>query len=290
MRARFWLLPLFAMTTCGQASAAPIKIVASFSILGDMVRQVAGPDAEVTVLVGPDGDAHTFDPSPADAKALAGASLVVRNGLGFDDWLQRLSDSAGYVGPMLIASDRVHPRELEGAADPHAWQDLRNGIFYVRNIEQALAAADPAHADGYSGRAARTIRELTVLDGKVRAALAVYPEEKRKVITSHDAFGYFGAAYSITFLAPEGISTDAEPTAYDVARLVDQIRKSKIKAIFIESMADQRLIATIARETGMEPGGALYSDALSPPAGPAATYVAMFEWNVARLLDGLAKN
>ena len=284
------LLGLLSSFCCTPAGAAPIKVVVSFSILNDMVRQVAGPDAELTVLVGPDGDAHTFDPSPADAKALAGASLVIRNGLGFDDWMQRLGESAGYARPMVIASDGVQALPLDGTADPHAWQDLRNGVLYVRNIERALAAADPAHADVFSGRAARYESELTALDGKTRAILAAFPEANRKVITSHDAFGYFGRAYGVSFLAPEGISTDAEPTAHDVAQLVDQIRTSKIKAIFLENMTDPRLIAKIARETGTVLGGTLYSDALSPPDGPAASYLAMFEWNVARLSEGLARN
>jgi len=278
------------------AEAAPLKVVASFSILGDIVHQIAGDHAEVTVLVGPNGDAHTFDPSPADAAKLAGAALVVSNGLGLDGWLDRLSASAGYAGPRVVASQGTTPRTMvEGEnpkpiTDPHAWQDARNGLLYALNITAALVKADPANAADYERHMQAYGMTLAMLDKTIREKIAAIPKAKRRVITSHDAFGYFGAAYGVTFLAPEGLSTDQEASAGGVARLIDQIRRENIRAIFIETMADPRLIQTIASETGVEMGGALYSDALSPPGGPAACYLCMFENNVPKLVAAMAKN
>ena len=282
----------------GTAQAAPIKVVASFSILGDMVHQLAGDRADVTVLVGPDGDAHTFDPSPADARKLANAALVVSNGLGLDGWLDKLAASAGYAGPRLVASDGVKTRTMiegEGGGakeitDPHAWQDPRNGIIYALNIAAGLAKADPSNAEEYGRHADAYAITLATVDKYTRERIAAIPRDKRRVITSHDAFGYFGAAYGVTFLAPEGLSTDQEASAGGVAKLVDQIRKEKIRAIFIENMTDPRLIKSIAAETGVELGGALFSDALSPPDGPAPCYLCMFQNNVPKLIDGMKKN
>lgn len=280
------------------AHADKIKVVASFSILGDIVHQLAGEHAEVTVLVGPNGDAHTFDPSPADAAKLAGAALVVSNGLGLDGWLDRLAGSAGYAGPRLVASEGVKTRTMiEGdggtakeITDPHAWQDPRNGILYALNITAALVKADPVNAGDYERHMQAYGMTLGMLDKIIREKIAAIPLAKRRVITSHDAFGYFGAAYGVTFLSPEGLSTDQEASAGGVARLIDQIRREHIKAIFIETMADPRLVQTIASETGVEMGGALYSDALSPPDGPAACYLCMFENNVPKLVAGMARN
>jgi len=297
MRAARFLLAVLGLWG-GTAEAHPIKVVASFSILGDIVHQVAGDHAEVVVLVPPDGDAHTFDPSPADARRLADAALVVSNGLGLDGWLDKLATSAGYAGPRVIASQGVVTRTMsegEGSqakeiTDPHAWQDLRNGVIYVRNIDAALEAADPADAAQFKRNAAEYAERLRTLDADTRAKIDAVPEAKRRVITSHDAFGYFGAAYGVTFLAPEGLSTDQEASAGGVARLIDQIRKEKIKAIFIENMADPRLIKSIGSETGVELGGALFSDALSPPGGLAPCYTCMFDNNVPKLVVGMQKN
>ena len=278
--------------------AAPIKVVASFSVLGDIVRQIAGDHAVVVTLVGPDGDAHTFDPSPADAKKLADAALVVSNGLGLDGWIERLAKSSDYKGTIVVASQNIPARRMteeEGGTkkevtDPHAWQNLRNGAIYVRNIEAALEKADPANATAYKQAAEKYTGELLALDAEVRTQIAAVPKAKRRVITSHDAFGYFGAAYGVEFLAPEGISTETEPSAGDVAKLVDQIRAEHIKALFIENMTDARLVTIIGDETGAIVGGTLFSDALSPPDGPAPTYIAMFKNNVPKLIEGMARN
>ena len=294
---RLWLLAGIAALLPVAAAAAPLKVVASFSILADMAQQIAGDRAAVIALVGPDGDAHTFDPSPADAAKLAGAAVVIVNGLGLDGWMERLATAADYRGPVVTVSTGITLRRMaaEGGAsatiaDPHAWQDLKNGILYVRAITAALAAADPAGSAAFKTNADRYVAELAALDESLHEQFSALPEAKRHVITSHDAFGYFGAAYGITFQAPEGISTDTEPSAAGVAHLIDQIRALKVKAIFIENMTDPRLIAAIAGETGTTPGGKLYSDALSAPDGPAATYAAMFRSNAKVLLEGLARN
>lgn len=276
------------------AHAGSLNVVATFSILGDMTREVGGDRIDLTVLVGPDGDAHTFEPSPADAKTLAAADLVILNGLGFEPWLERLVAASGYKGRIVIASKGIKPRNMSDdgktVTDPHAWQDLSNGAIYVRNIEAALTQADPAGAQTFHENAARLLAVLAVLDRWTRDEIAAIPADRRKVITTHDAFGYFAAAYGVTFLAPEGLSTDAEPGAGALARLIDQIEREGITALFIENMSDPRLIRTIARETGAEMGGELYSDALSKPGGGAPTYPDMFRNNVPRLVAAMKKN
>ena len=276
------------------AEAKTLDIVASFSVLGEIVQEVAGDKADVHILVGPDGDAHSFEPTPNDAKTLGSADLVIVNGLGLEKWMERLIEASGYKGTVAVASRGVHPRLMQeegtNVTDPHAWQDLANGRLYVSNIADALAAADPADAEYFRARAQRYDATLGALDSWVRAEIAQVPAAKRRVITTHDAFGYFGAAYEVTFLAPEGISTDAEPTAGGLAKLIDQVRREKIKALFLENITSPQLMQTIAQETGVPLGGALFSDALSPPDGPAPTYVDMFKNNLPKLVEGMQKN
>ena len=276
------------------AEAKTLDIVASFSVLGEIVQEVAGDKANVHTLVGPDGDAHSFEPTPKDGKTLGSADLVIVNGLDLEKWMERLIEASGYKGTVAVASRGVRPRlmEEEGSSvtDPHAWQDLANGRLYVRNIADALAAADPADAEFFRARAQRYDATLAGLDAWVREKIAQVPAAKRRVITTHDAFGYFGAAYGVTFLAPEGISTDAEPTAGGLAKLIDQVRREKIKALFLENITSPQLMQTIAQETGVPLGGALFSDALSPPDGPAPTYVDMFKNNLPKLVTGMQKN
>jgi zinc/manganese transport system substrate-binding protein len=292
---RLLVLVAAALLACSaRAEAKTFTVVASFSVLGDMVEQVAGDKAEVHTLVGPDGDAHTFEPTPNDAKTVATADLVVVNGLGLEKWMDRLMQAAGYKGSVVVASRGVVPRRMveegESVTDPHAWQDLANGRIYVANIAQALVAADPADAAYFRARAQSYEAKLTALDAWVRQEIAKVPPAKRRVITTHDAFGYFGAAYGVTFLAPEGLSTDAEPSAGDLAKLIDQVRREKIKALFLENISSPALMRTIAEETGVPLGGALFSDALSKPGGPAPTYVAMFKNNLPKLIAGMQQN
>ena len=289
----------------------PINVVASFSILGDMVLQVGGNRVHVTTLVGPDGDAHVYQPTPADARAVAETKLLVVNGLGFEGWMDRLTEAAGYKGRVVIATVGIVPLQMEeaerpyegehekkaeeygqadqadGGIDPHAWQSLANARIYVRNIADGLAAVDPSGAETYRSNAARYLKEINTVEAQVREAVASVPAERRKVVTSHDAFGYFSADYGIEFYAPVGFSTEAEASASDVARLIRQINKEKIPAVFIESISDVRLLDQIVRETGARIGGTLYSDALSKAGGPVGTHLGMMRHNIRALVAAL---
>lgn len=284
------------------AAQAALPAVASFTILGDLVRQVAGDrPLALSVLVGPDADAHEFQPRPSDAERLRGAALLVRNGLGFDDWLRRLTGASGFAGTAVTASDGVSPRlvgegrghdhsgrrDAGAARDPHAWGDPRNVPFYLRNIAAGLSAVDPGNATLYARNAEVASGRLTALDAECRAAFATIPEARRKVLTSHDAFGYFGAAYGIRFLAPQGLSTQAEASAAGVAALIRQVRGEGITAVFLENMASPATLERLAREAGVRVGGRLYSDSLSAPDGPAPTYEALIRHNTGLLVPAM---
>ncbi|MDP1901584.1 MAG: zinc ABC transporter substrate-binding protein [Rubrivivax sp.] len=267
--------------------ARPLRVVASFSILADMLRQIGGADVEVSALAGPDADAHVFEPRPADARRLAEADLVVVNGLGFEGWMDRLVRSSGYRGPVVVASQGVVPLRMGGAPDPHAWQDLGHAQRYVQTLSEALVRLRPAQAAPFQARAARYIEKLAALDAEVRRSLASVPVERRRVITAHAAFGYFSAAYGVEFVAAQGRNTDSEPSAADVARLIDQIRARRVTAVFVENITDPRLVERIAREGKATVGGRLYSDALSPPGTEADTYLKFFAHNARAIVAAL---
>jgi zinc/manganese transport system substrate-binding protein len=271
------------------AADEPLAVVATFSILGDLTVAVGGERVAVTTLVGPGGDGHVYTPTPTDARALNGAQLFVVNGLSFEGWMERLIDAAGYEAPIVVATDGITPRRAEdGSTDPHAWQDPANGRRYVENIRDGLIAVDPAGAAGYRARADAYLAALDATAAQISESLAAIPPEYRRVVTSHDAFGYFGDTFGIDFIAPVGVSTENEASAADVAALIRQIRADAIPAVFVESISDPRLLEQIRRETGTRLGGTLYSDALSPPDGPAATYLDMLEHNAATLAAALA--
>ena len=271
-------------TTSRPWAADKLKVVTTFTILGDMVRNVGREHIALTTLVGPDGDAHVYEPTPADARSLAQADVVVVNGLGFEGWIDRLVKVSGYKGPVVVASEGVAALTVEeNRPDPHAWQDLANGRLDVANIARALAAADPAHADDYRRRAEAYDRELAALDRDIRSQLGAFPADRRKLITSHDAFQYFGRAYGIDFRAPVGVSTESEPSAGEVAALIRQMRDEGIRALFVENITDPRLVEQLAREAGAVVGGRLYSDSLSGPTGPAPTYLDMFRHNAGEI-------
>jgi zinc/manganese transport system substrate-binding protein len=273
-----------------------LKVVASFSILGDLVKNVGGDRVEVATLVGPNGNAHVYAPSPADAKKAADAKLVFVNGLGFEGWLERLVKASGTKAPIIVATKGIKPRERvgerdhdhdHGRADPHAWQSVANAKIYVANIRDALIAADPAGKAAYDANAAAYLARLDALEREVRDVIAKIPAERRKIITSHDAFGYFEGAYGIGFIAPQGVSTEAEASAKDVAAIIVQVKKQKIAAVFLENVTDPRLVEQIARETGAKIGGTLYSDALTDDKGDAATYIDLIRHNVRQLAAAL---
>ena len=273
------------------ADARTVKVVASFTVLADMAKQIGGAHVEVHSLVGPNGDPHVYEPTPADGQALAGADIVLVSGLGLEGWMDRLIRASGTRAPVVVASQGIVTRHMvddgKEITDPHAWNSAANGVIYARNITDALANADPADAADIRASGARYMKQLQELDAWVRSEVKTMPLSKRKIITSHDAFGYMGAAYNIRFLAPEGFSTESEPSARDVAALIDQIRKEKIKVVYIENSNDPRLVQQLASATGARIGGKLYPEALSEPDGPAPTYTRMFRYNVETLLHGM---
>lgn len=322
------LSTLLLVTAPAQATAEkPINVVASFSILANMTEEIGGPLVSVTSLVGPDADAHVFNPSPADARALANADVVVINGLGFEGWIDRLIKSSGFKGELAVASKGVqllgfadehepHAQEQHGHdehahddkhdhdhknehghdhsdkhdhgdVDPHAWQDLRNGQIYAANIRDALIAVRPSHRDQINARAEQYIEAIAALDQSTRDRFEPLSPPLKRIITSHDSFGYFSKAYGVEFFAAQGWSTDSEVSAGDMAMLVREIRKDKVRAIFVENMSDPRLMQQIAQETGVRIGGKLYSDALSAPGTSADTYLKLFESNVNTILQAI---
>lgn len=266
------------------AASGRLRVVASFSILGDLVRQVGGDAVSVDALVGPDGDVHVYEPRPRDLHTLMAAGLLVRNGLSLEGWMDRLTGAADFRGKVVVAAEKVTPRTMKEAGgaiatDPHAWQNPRNAILYVQAITDGLVATDPANAMVYRDAAGGYAARIAQADEWVASELNAIPEEQRRIITTHDAFGYYGARYGVEFLSAEGISTEFEPSAKAIAALVRQIKREKVHAVFIENMTSPRMAEVLAQETGATLGGTVYSDALSPPGGPAATYLDMLRYN-----------
>ena len=275
------------IVTALPARAEPLKLVASFSILGDLARNVGGTSVEVTTLVGPDSDAHVYSPTPADAKKIADAKLIIVNGLGFEGWLPRLVQSSGGKAKIVTATDGIAPLRLGNDADPHAWQSVGNAKVYVTNIRNALSTADPANTERYRTNADAYLAKLDALEREVRDAVARLPPARRKVISTHNAFGYFAAAYGIEFIAPLGVSTESEPSARDLAKIITQVKQAKIPAVFLENVTDPRLMQRISAETGARVGGTLYSDGLTGEKGDAPTYIDMVRHNIKALTRAL---
>jgi len=289
MRKLIGLIGLALILASGAARAeGRVNVVASFSILADMVRNVGGDRVDVIALVGPDGDPHVYAPTPADAKKVAAARLVVVNGLGFEGWLPRLLQASGSKAPVTVATKGIMPRKMGGHDDPHAWQSVANAKIYVINIRDGLIAVAPDHADVFKVNADVYLAKLEALDREVREAVAKIPEVRRKVISTHGAFGYFADTYGVTFFSPLSVSTDAEPSARDIAAIIAQIKVAKIPAVFLENISDPRLIRQIASETGARVGGTLYSDSLTGENGDAPTYIDMVRHNIKALTSALA--
>jgi len=267
---------------------APLKVVASFSLLADMVAAVGGDAVAVRALVGPDADAHAFTPAPADAQRLAQAGLIVVNGLGFEGWIDRLVRASGSKAPVVVASQGITVRRIGKVTDPHAWQSLVAAQRYVENIRAALVAARPAQAAAINTRAADYTARLAALDASVRARLAAIPADQRKLVTSHDAFGYLADAWGLDMRAAQGWTTAGEASAADVAQLIRQLKAQRVRALFVENISDPRLVERIAHEAGATLGGTLYSDALSPPGTRADTYLKLMAHNAETLLAALA--
>ncbi|MFG1427329.1 metal ABC transporter substrate-binding protein [Roseixanthobacter glucoisosaccharinicivorans] len=300
--------PALAQSDAG-APAAKLPVVASFSILGDFVKNVGGDRIAMTTIVGPNSDTHVYQPTPSDAKKLAAAKVIFVNGLGFEGWMDRLVKASGTKATVVVATVGITPRERtadepqddddkpkkdahaghdHGPIDPHAWQSVANAKVYVANIRDGLIAADPAGKDAYTANAAAYLAKLDALQADVVKAVATIPDDHRRIITSHDAFGYFGDAYGLKLLAPEGVSTESEASAKDVGRIIRQIKAQKVPAVFLENVTNPRLVDRIAKESGAKVGGTLYSDALSDDKGPATTYIDMVHYNLRQLSAALA--
>lgn len=272
-----------------------LNVLASFSILGDFVGQVGGERVSVTTLVGPNSDAHVYSPAPADARKVAAAKVVIVNGLGFEGWMDRLVKASGTRAVSVVATRGIAPRKQTPErghghehADPHAWQSVTNAKIYVANIRAALIVADPGGKAEYESNASAYLERLDALDKEIRTAIAGIPAERRRIITSHDAFGYFQDAYGVAFIAPIGVSTESEASARDIGRIITQIRQQKIPALFLENVTDPRLIKQIAAESGARIGGKLYSDALTDAKGDAPSYIEMMRHNLRQLSAALA--
>ena len=271
-----------------------VPVIATFSILGDLVKNVGGDRVEVTTLVGADTDSHVYAPTPADAKRAGAAKVVFINGLGFEGWITRLVKASGTKAPTITVSKGIKTRKMEDdhghghtATDPHAWQSVSNAKIYVANIRDGLIAADPPGKSTYEANASAYLAKLDALEAEVKAVINQIPPDRRRIITSHDAFGYFGAAYGIEFIAPTGVSTEAAVSARDVAKIITQIRKQKIPAVFMENVTDPRMMEQIAKESGAKIGGRLFSDALSDEKGPAPSYIEMMRNNIHQLASAL---
>lgn len=284
-------LAVAALLSSPLAMAKTVNAVTSFSILGDIVQEVGGEHVKVTSLVGPDGDPHSFEPSPKDSKAINASDVVFVSGLGLEGWIDRLVTASGYKGHLVTASEGVNSRKMEEdgkqITDPHAWNSMANGVIYATNVMNALIKADPQDADYFRQRGKAYIEQLQKLDSWAKTEFASIPQSKRKVLTSHDAFGYFGQEYHVSFMAPVGFSTESEASASGVASLIKQIKDEKVKTYFIENQTDPRLVKQIAAASGAQPGGELYPEALSGPQGPATTYVKAFKHNVETIVASM---
>ncbi len=283
-------------TAGARAESGPMPVVATFSILADFAKQVGGGQIAVTSLVSPGSDVHVYEPTPDDARKVAAAKALVVNGLGLEGWMDRLAKAAGSNARVIVASTGVAPREMPAedgkkgvVTDPHAWQSVLNAKLYVANIRDGFIAADPNGAATYRANAEAYLKQLDALDAEVRAAIETIPPARRRIITTHDAFGYFGAAYGFEFVAPEGVSTETEASARDVAKIIRQIKAEKFPAVFLENVTDPRMARRLAAESGAKVGGTLYSDSLSAPDGPAPTYISMMKNNIKEFTAALAK-
>ncbi|MEH3023874.1 MAG: metal ABC transporter substrate-binding protein [Pseudomonas oryzihabitans] len=302
MKSLFSLGAVLLFAVAGQAQAAPVKAVATFTVIADVVKQVGGDQVQVTSLVGPNGDPHAYEPTPADAQALKQADVVFMSGLHLEGWMDRLITASGQARPPVVLSEGVKTREMaddedehghddhghdHGGLDPHVWNSPLNVIVYTHNVVKALSAVDPADAALFKANGDRYIAQLEALDRYAREQIGQIPQARRKVLTSHDAFGYFADAYGVTFISPLGLSTEAEASAQDVGKLIRQIKQEHVAAYFFENSNDPRLVQQIAKASGAQPGGELYVESLSPAGGPAATYAAMFRYNVDTLVKAM---
>lgn len=284
-------LALSALMVAPLAMAKTVEAVASFTVLADIVKNVGGEHVAVKSLVGPNGDPHSFEPTPKDSQALAHADVVFVSGLGMEGWMDRLIAASGYKGQTVVASNGINTRQMEEEGktitDPHAWNSMQNGVTYATNVMNALIAADPEDAAYFRQHGNAYIEQLKQLDSWAQKSFSSIPQDKRKVLTSHDAFGYFGQRYGVKFLSPVGFSTESEASAADVAGLITQLKHEKIHVYFIENQTDPRLVKQIASSSGAVSGGELYPEALTIKGGAADSYIAAFKHNVNAMVSSM---
>lgn len=283
------LVVIFALTLMPLIADAKVKVVASFSILGDMVQNVTGDLAEVTTIVGPDSDAHLYSPNIEDAVAVTKADVIFVNGMGFETWSQTLIESSKTKAKVFISTEGISPLMVDDEVDPHAWNSLLNGVVYVENIMKGMIAVDPKNADTYKSNGVAYVDRLKSTHAASLKKLNSLPKGRRTVVTAHDAFGYLANAYGLNFLAPQGINTDAEPSAKELAELISQLKREKVAALFVENITSPVLINQIAKETGLKVGGRIFSDALSSKGGPATSYIDMFKHNLGAIYEALSQ-
>lgn len=290
-------LLVFTLTSSAQAVNPKIKAVCTFTILEDMVKNIGQDHVETTSLVGPNSDPHVFTPSPQSAEVLAKADLVFINGHGFEGWMDRLIEASGYKGKIINATEGMlfilalfNEKKNEKKTDPHTWLTIEQALVYIKNIRDALSARQPERKHDFEKNYQSYKTKLEKLDQEIRSRLATVAQSKRKVITAHDAFNYFGDEYGIKFSSPQGITTESEASAQDVAKLIKEIKTQKIKAVFVENITNERLIRQIAHETGVEIKGTLYTDALSEKTGPASTYIDLMRHNLTILVSAMQMN
>jgi zinc/manganese transport system substrate-binding protein len=312
------LAPTEAPTDAPQPTATPaarLKVVATFSIIGDFAAQVGGDKIDLSVLVPAGGDAHDFEPAPSDAAKIADAGVILENGVAFESWLDALYTASGSKAMRAPLADGVALREggehhaeeragersksatpeaeagrEHGEHDPHVWQDVKNAIVMVKNIEAALSKADAANGAVYQANAAAYIAKLEALDKEIVDAMAALPEPNRKIVTSHDALGYFGARYGVEIVGEviNSLSTEAgEPSAQEIVKLVEAIKAQGVKAIFPESVTNPKLVERVAQEAGVVVGGELHTDALGEPGSTGASYIDAMRHNVKTFADAL---
>lgn len=283
------------------AQAQPLEVVATYSILGDFVDAVGGELIDLHVLIGPDGDSHEYEPVPGDGVALAEAAVVFENGLEFEPWLDSLFEASGSRAVRVVVTDSTEPlpaREHEeegdeehGEFDPHVWHSVPNAVVMVENVRAGLVAADPANADVYTANAAAYTSELQALDAYIRERVATLPEARRKLVTSHDTFGYFAQAYGFEIVgAVLPVSTEnADPGAGEIAALIEQVRTSGVPAIFAENVTNPGLLEQVAESAGVSVAPPLYTDALGAVGTSGETYLSLERYNVDTIVAALGE-
>lgn len=274
-----------------QDESARPTVVATTTMLGDMVAELAGDAFEVHTIMQPGADPHLYRPTPSDARAVAGSDLVVMSGLHLEGWAENLIENAGGERPLVVASEPVDVIAMEGFAggvDPHFWFDVAQWRAATAHVASGMRPLVPeAERAAFDARVSAYLTQLDALDAFVRDAIAALPEDARVLVTSHDAFNYFGRAYAMRVVGVQGISTESEASQRDVANVVDLVRETGAPAVFAESSVNPALIQRIGRETGARVAGPLYSDSLGPADGPAATYDAMVRENVRLIVEAL---